>query len=154
MKIKNIFAIGLICLPLQAVTANTLLNDMQACQGLLQFVDNKLESAPAKYPAADVKAIRKGLKQYNAFIQKDIITPGLLKFSAGDKAKSKLLQDQVNDYKKTVIKAYQSRYPQPRLFTDQAMAINNCAKKSVPTGQALKDLEVALKTIIKLAQIP
>lgn len=153
MKLKSIFALGLVCMPLNAINAGSLINEMQGCQGLLQFVDSKLKAAPAKYSAKDVASVRKGLQQYNAFIQKEVVTPSLLQYNGGDKAKADLMQKQVNAYKDTVIKSYQSRYPQPRLFTDQAMAINNCTKKIVPKGQALEDLKVALQTMVKLAQM-
>ena len=46
-----------------------------------------------------------------------------------------------------------TRYPQNRLFSDYAIAINNCAKKSVPSGQELEDLKAALNTMLKLAEL-
>lgn len=128
------------------------INDMQGCQAVIQFVDNKLDVAPASYPADDVKAIRLGLKQYDDYIKKEIVTPGLLKFNAGDANKANAMQEQVDTYKQSVVGAMNSRYQENRLYSDFAVSINNCAKQAVPSGQALENLKTALNTIIKLAQ--
>jgi len=129
------------------------INDMQTCQGLLDFIDTKLNSAPAKYPAADVAKVKKGLKGYNQYIQAKIVTPGLLKFNGGDRTKANAMQKQVDAYKLSLVKGYQQRYPQNRLFTDHAIGVNNCAKKAVPAGQALTDLKIALNTMVNLAKM-
>lgn len=129
------------------------INDMQGCQGLLDFVDGKLSSAPSKYPVSDVKAIRLGLKQYNNYIQKEIVSPGLIKFNGGDLSKANAMQKQVDAYKLTLVNAYNTRYHQNRLFIDHAVAVNNCAKKAVPSGLALENLKFALQTMIKLAKM-
>ena len=128
------------------------INDMQSCQALLDFVDVKLKDSSASYPTADIKAIRNGLEQYNAFIQDTIITPGLLQYNAGDATKANDMQKQVDAYKLTLVNALNARYPDKRVYTDHAVAINNCAMKAVPSGEALEDLKVALTTLLKLAQ--
>ena len=65
---------------------------MQSCQGLIDFLDNKLASAPEKYAKSDVDNVRKGLEGYNQYIQSDIVTPGLLKFNGGDATKADAMQ--------------------------------------------------------------
>jgi hypothetical protein len=130
-----------------------LINDMQSCQGLIDFIDSKLDSAPAKYEKGDVKKVRKGLDGYNQYIQREIVEPGLLKFNGGDEAKAGAMQKQVDAYKQTLVKQYEARYPQNRLFTDHAVAVNNCAKKAVPSGQDLEALKVALNTMVELAKM-
>jgi hypothetical protein len=153
MKLKALtFALALSITP-QLSTAAPSINEMQGCQGVLDFIDTKLSAAPAKYAAADVQNIRKGLKAYNQYIQKSIVSPGLLSYTGNDKAKADALQVQVDAYKKTIVDSLNKRYPQNRLFTDHAVSINNCAKQAVPTGQALEDLKVALHTIVKLAKM-
>jgi len=153
MRLKNLgFALFLTITPQLAMSAPSI-NDMQGCQGILDFVDKKLNTAPAKYPATDVQNIRKGLKGYNQYIQKDIVSPGLLTFTGGDKTKAIDLQKQIDAYKKTIVDSMMKRFPQNRLFSDHAISINNCAQQAVPSGQALEDLKVALHTIIKLAKM-
>ena len=151
--IKNC-AIGTILLltPLLS-SANSSINEMQSCQGLLDFIEEKLDSAPAKYPDADVSKIRDGLDGYNNYIQTEIITPGLLAFNSGDASKARGMQQQIDTYKKSLVNTFQSRYPENRIYTDQAVAVNNCAKKAVPSGQALKELTEALNTMVKLAKM-
>ncbi|PLY06086.1 MAG: hypothetical protein C0625_10670 [Arcobacter sp.] len=146
--LSSIFCI--LSLPLLATPS---INDMQSCQGLLDFIDGKLSSAPAKYSSNDVKTIRNGLKQYNDYIQKEIVTPGLIKFNGGDTTKANAMQKQVDIYKLALVNGYKTRYPQNRLFIDHAVAVNNCAKKAVPSGQALENLKAALNTMIKLAKM-
>ena len=153
MKLKTFTLALLLSAAPQISMAAPSINDMQGCQGVLDFVDKKLNPAPSKYPPSDVQNIRKGLKAYNQYIQKDIVSPGLLSFTKGDKAKAAALQKQVDDYKKTVVANLMKRYPQQRLFSDHAISINDCAKQAVPSGQALEDLKVALHTIIKLAKM-
>ena len=153
MRLKKLTLATLLCaLPQLSISAPSI-NEMQSCQALLDFVDSKLESAPAKYDAQQVAKVRKGLQGYNQFIQTTIVTPGLLKFNQGDKTKADLMQTQVDAYKKNLVTNFQKRYPQNRLFTDQAIDVNNCAKKAVPSGQALEDLKKSLNIMIKLAQL-
>ncbi|MEE9309707.1 MAG: hypothetical protein V3U64_01680 [Cocleimonas sp.] len=149
---KMIFSIAIIISSTQVATAKPNINDMQGCQGIIDFVDGKLNPAPAKYNAADVKKIRHGLKIYNDFIQRTIVTPGLLQFNKGNAAKANAMQKQVNAYKAQVVRSYKKRYPQPRLFGDFAISLNNCAKQAVPKGANLSALKTALQTIIKLGK--
>jgi len=128
------------------------INDMQGCQAVIDFVDAKLDAVGDKYDASDVKIVRTGLDAYNAYIQSEIVTPGLLEFNSGDKGKADAMQAQVDAYKTTVTNAYSAKYPQNRLFTDHAVAINECAKKAVPAGGDLEALKAALTKMVELAK--
>ncbi|KXJ53200.1 hypothetical protein [Neptuniibacter pectenicola] len=134
-------------------TAAPSVNDMQQCQGIIDFVEYKLDNAPEKYPQADIKAVRVGLEGYDNFIQQEIVSPGLLKFNGGDATKAEAMQQQVDAYKLTIVNNFKKRYKDTRFYTDFAVAINECGKKSVPSGQALEDLKVALNTLVKLAKM-
>ncbi len=149
---KIIFSVAIIFTSTQIATAKPNINDMQGCQGIIDFVDGKLNPAPAKYNATDVKKIRHGLKIYNDFIQRTIVTPGLLQFNKGNAAKANAMQKQVDVYKAQIVRNYKKRYPQPRLFGDFAISINDCAKQAVPKGANLNALKTALETIIKLGK--
>jgi len=133
--------------------AARLINDMQSCQALIGFIDSKLDASPAKYSDDAIAKVRKGLHGYNQYIQTEIVTPGLLKFNGGNKAKASAMQKQVDGYKQSVLKAYEKRYPQNSLLMDHAVALNNCAKKAVPKGQALADLKISLQSIVELSKI-
>lgn len=137
----------------QTALAAPSINDMQGCQALLNFVDGKLDPAPAKYNAADVKIVRTGFAAYDAYIQKEIVTPGLLKFNGGDQAKADAMQVQVDTYKAAVVNSYNKQYPQDRLFMDHAIAVNNCAKQAVPAGSDLQALKDALNKMVVLAKL-
>ena len=130
-----------------------LINEMQSCQALIDFVDIKLDSAPSNYDKDDVKKVRKGLGSYNQYIQREIVSPGLLEFNSGDEDKANQMQQQVDTYKTSLVKQLEARYPKNRLFTDHAIAINNCANKSVPSGGELEELKEALNLMVKLAKI-
>lgn len=145
--------VGLLLIFSKSPMAAGLINDMQSCQALIDFVDNKLDSGPSNYDKGDVKKVRTGLESYNQYIQREIVSPGLLQFNNGDKAKANQMQKQIDTYKKTLVKQFEARYPQNRLFTDQAIAVNNCAKKAVPSGQELEELKEALNLMVKLAKI-
>ena len=150
---KKILIVGLLLAWSQSILAASLINEMQSCQALIDFVDNKLDSAPSNYVKADVQKVRKGLRAYHQYIQNQIVSPGLLEFNGGDKDKANQMQTQVDAYKETLVKQLNVRYPETRLFTDHAVALNNCAKKSVPSGKDLDDLKEALNVMVKLAQI-
>ncbi len=60
MNLKKMMVAVLLSGSAQVSLAAPSLNDMQSCQGVLQFVDTKLAEAPAKYPAEDVQKVRKG----------------------------------------------------------------------------------------------
>ncbi|WP_072680982.1 hypothetical protein [Arcobacter sp. LA11] len=150
-KVTLTISLGLLLsIPLQAAPS---INDMQSCQGLLDFIDKKLDKAPAKYSTEDIKNIREGLKGYNEYIQEEIVTPGLIKFNNGDSSKASMMQKQVDMYKLSLVNAYEKKYPANRLYTDYAVAVNNCAKKAVPKGASLEKLKISLNTIIKLAKM-
>lgn len=161
MNISNIIKRGFATLTLLGLTATMAqtanaapsINDMQGCQAILNFIDGKLDPAPAKYNAADVKIVRSGLSAYNAYIQKEIVTPGLLKFNGGDKAKAKTMQAQVDAYKASVVQGYNARYPQDRLFMDHAISVNDCAKQAVPAGADLQALKDALGKMVELSKL-
>jgi hypothetical protein len=151
--LKKTIITALLFITPQLSMAAGLANDMQVCQGLIDFIDGKLVSPPEKYAASDVKKIRQGLAAYNEYIQSEIVTPELLAFTGGNMAKANAMQKQVNKYKATLASQFEARYPQNRLFTDQAVAVNHCAKKSAPSGHALEALKTALNTMVTLAKL-
>ncbi|WP_299197516.1 hypothetical protein [uncultured Amphritea sp.] len=152
MRLNKVMVMALLIVTSPLTLAAGLINDMQSCQGLIEFIDKKLDSAPANYGKSEINNVRKGLDGYNDYIQSEIVEPGLLQYSNGDNAKADAMQKQVDAYKQTVVKQLNARYPDNRLFTDHAVAINNCAKQAVPAGQPLEDLKGAVNAMIKLAQ--
>jgi len=153
MTLKTLILVACLIGYSQLSTAGRLINDMQSCQALIKFIDSKLDVSPAGYSKSAIAKVRKGLHGYNQYIQTEIITPGLLKFNGGDKTKASDMQKQVNGYKQSVLKAYETRYPQNSLLMDHAVALNNCAKKAVPKGRALADLKISLQSIVELSKI-
>ena len=153
MNIKSaLVSAALLFTPLVSV-ASPSVNDMQQCQGLLDFLDHRLASTPAEYSVSDVVKVRKGLASYNEYIQWEIVSPGLLAFSGGNRTKAQELQNQVDAFKESIVQAYQTRYSGSHLYTDHAVAVNNCAKKAVPSGPALEELKQAVETMVKLARM-
>lgn len=145
-------ALALFAFYSSTIDAKASINDMQGCQALIEFVENKLDPKPDNYSEQEVVTVLKGLNAYDEYIQKEIVSPGLLQFNGNDQAKADAMQKQVDAYKAQLVKAYDKRYPQPKLFTDQAVALNECAKKAVPSGEALEDLKASLQMIIALAR--
>ncbi len=143
-----VLALGILSM---SAPAKPSVNEMQACQALINFIEQKLEPKPEQYTVEEVSTVLKGIKAYDNYIQQEIVTPGLLQFNGNDKAKADAMQKQVDAYKAQLSKAYQSRYPQPRLFSDHAVALNECAKKAVPSGKNLEDLKASLQMILSLA---
>jgi len=129
------------------------INDMQSCQGVLDFVESQLDSVGSKYSSDDISTIREGVMAYDDYIQKTIVTPGLLEFNGGDSGKAAAMQKQVDAYKLTLVNGFKAKYPENRLYTDQAVAINNCAQKAVPSGDDLESLKAALNKIVELAKL-
>ncbi|GLS90188.1 hypothetical protein GCM10007916_12550 [Psychromonas marina] len=150
---KKILIIGLLLVVSKSSLAAGLINEMQSCQALIEFIDNKLAVAPSNYDQEDVQKVRKGLGTYDQYIQRQIVSPGLLEFNGGDKDKANQMQTQVDTYKNTLVKQLETRYPQNRLFMDHAIAVNNCAKQAVPSGGELDELKEALNLMVKLAKI-
>lgn len=138
-------------LPVSTISlGNTLINDMQACQALNQFVINKLEASVSPYTAEKVGRVTKGLKMYNEFIQDEIVSPGLLKFNGGDKARTDVMQQQVDAYKAKLISGLASRYSTNKMLTDYAVSINNCTQKARPKGETLEALKVSVTSLMEL----
>ncbi len=153
MKLRKILVLALALAVPQLSQAAGLVNDMQSCQGLIDFIDTKLDSAPSHYSEEKVAKVREGLAGYSQYIQREIVTPGLLQATGGDQAKADAFQEQVNAYRSKLSKGYQARFPQERLFMDHAIAVNNCAKMAVPSGQELEALKDALNTMVELARL-
>ena len=133
-----------------AAFAGPSVNDMQGCQALIDFMDAKLAAAPDKYDGGDIETAREGLKVYNAFIQNDIVTPGLLESNGDDAAKAKAMQTQANDYKNTVIAGYKKKYTDDKLYTDWTMSLNGCANKARPQGDDLIALKAGFDALLRL----
>jgi len=129
------------------------INDMQGCQAVIEFVEQKLASPPEKYAKEQVNTVLTGLNTYNTYIQSEIVSPGLLTFNGGDQAKANAMQVQIDSYKDSLVSNLNARFPENRLYTDQAMTINQCAQKAVPTGEALNKLKEALQMMVVLAQM-
>lgn len=151
---KKIMFVLVVSVLSSATHASTLLNSMQGCQAVIAFINDKLDNAPAAYAVADVSVIKQGLNSYDAFIQSNVMDPGLLKFNNGDKQKAQAMQLQVDEYKKQIQGTYAKSYQHNRMLTDYAMTMNNCAKKAAPKGDELDALKKSLETIIKLARQP
>lgn len=126
-------------------------NDVQQCQAVLDFTVERINSVK-KYTKADQKTVTSALNTYNAFLQSEHVDPGLLEFTKGDKAAAKEYQTQIDAYKKTLISALKSRHPQAQIFTDQAVAINNCYTAAPMGDDKTPMMKTALETIIKLAK--
>lgn len=158
MNIKWKFASAImlaagLAIPAQANNAQ-LVNQMQSCLAVIDFVDARLTPAPSHYPQTDVATVKRGLSGYKAHIQNNIVTPGLEAFAQGDKAKLEQYQTMFKQTQDGYIASLNKRYPQKRIFTDQAIAINNCAKQTVPKdAKKLEALKQALQTIIVLAKL-
>jgi len=152
MKFKTILLGASLCLiSVSSAFAKPSVNDVQQCQAVIDFTIERVESVKA-YDKADVKTVTTGLKQYNAFLQSEHIDPGLLEFTKGDTAAAKDFQKQIDAYKVQIVAAFKARHPQARIFTDQAVAINNCYSKA-PMGDDKTDMmKSSLETIIKLAK--
>ena len=130
-----------------------LINDMQGCQAINQFVIDKFERGD--FPNSDGKAdtVVNGLKMYNQYIQQEIITPGLLKFNGGDTAKADAMQKQVDQYKARLALSHEKTYPTNIVVQGIVYAINDCTKKAVPGEKGLKALKSSLSILIGLANI-
>lgn len=135
----------------QTSAAQPSINEMQTCQGLLNFVSLKLENLPSTYEEDDLAIIEKGLSAYDKYIQNVFVSPGLLKFSGGNKSKASTLQKQVDTYKNSIVKSYQNQYPYNKLSMDFAQFINKCTKKAMPKGNDLAILKASLFKMVELA---
>lgn len=128
---------------------------MQSCQGLIQFLQEKIESLPSSNNNGEhIANASKALSIYDNYIQETIVTPGLLQFNSGDKQKAKAMQTQVDAYKNSLVDNLQKRYPEKRLYTDHVISVNECTKKSVPSGNALETLKQGLQSLLYLAKNP
>lgn len=145
LQIKLITVLFLVTLS-QLSNADRMLNDMQSCQALLQYIEQEVERSD-DYSGAKQEGVIKGLKGYNQFLQNEVITPGLIKFYQGDKSKAAETQLQVNDYKNNLVAQLQKRFKSQGIVMDNLVELNNCTKKIVPKGQALNDLKKSFSLI-------
>lgn len=123
---------------------------MQSCQGLIDFLHVKLKASTDRYSSGDIKAVSQGLNVYNTFIQRDVVTPGLLKYSKGDKAQAQSLQDQVDAFRASIVKNYSVRFPENKLYMDFVVALNNCTKDAAPRGDELETLKASMMKMVEL----
>jgi len=126
-------------------------NQAQECQAVLDFTIERVESVK-KYDTADVKTVTKGLRAYNAFLQSEHVTPGLLEFTQGDKAAAADFQKQIDVYKAKIVQSLKAKHPQERIFTDQAVAINNCYNSAPMGDDKLKMMTDSVQGLVALAK--
>ena len=148
MKTATYLALGAFITLSQPAMAEPSINNMQGCQALIDFLNTKLEQT--SYDSSDVAKVQDGLNAYDSYIQNEIVTPGLLKFSNGDQGKASKLQEQVDAYKSQVVAGYNKRYPQNRLFMDHVVALNNCTQQAVPQGADLEALKASMETMVAI----
>ena len=129
-----ILSLSIIILSSGAAFAATTINDMQACQGYLDFVDNKLDDLKETYSAEDLNTIRTGLVNYNQYIQQTIITPGLLEFTGNDAQKASETQLQIDAYKTHISESLKQKYQDDKMVVDYAVVFNSCS--TFPSGMA------------------
>jgi len=126
-------------------------NQAQECQALLDFTIERVESVQ-KYDAAKVEVVAKGLRAYEAFLQNDYVTPGLLEFTNGDQKAATDYQKQIDVYKSQIINGLKAKHPQNRIFTDQAVAINNCYTAAPMGNDKLQMMTDSVKGLVALAK--
>lgn len=87
-----LLALSLTCLVTTSAQAKMNLNQAQECQAVLDFTIDRVE-AVKKYDPAQVKTATKGLKAYEAFLQNEYVTPGLLEFTKGIKMRRQTIKN-------------------------------------------------------------
>ena len=149
---KSIFgATILISLASLNAHAKMSVNKAQECQAVLDFTIERVESVK-KYDKADVKTVTKGLRSYDAFLQTEHVTPGLLEFTNGDKSAASDYQKQIDAYKAKIVQGLKAKHPQERIFTDQAVMINNCYTSAPMGDDKLQIMTEAVQGIVALAK--
>lgn len=150
--IKSIFgATFLIGVASLNAHAKMSVNKAQECQAVLDFTIERVESVK-KYDTTDVKTVTKGLRAYNAFLQTQHVTPGLLEFTKGDKAAAADYQKQIDAYKAKIVQGLKAKHPQERIFTDQAVAINNCYTSAPMGDDKLQMMTDAVQSLVALSK--
>lgn len=134
----------------QSTFAKASINDMQTCQGLIEFLKIKLKDSNEKYNTEDINNVLKGLNAYDKYIQNNIVSPDLIKFYQGDKNKANAAQKQIDIYKQSIVEKYQQRFPQKQLYMDLAISLNNCTQKAVPVGKDFDDLKISFTKLVEL----
>lgn len=151
MKRALILSAVLLALPVTASAQKPSLNVVQECQAVLDFTYARVGQVK-RYDKKDVKTVQKGVKAYNDFLQSEHITPGLLGLTGGDKKAAKGYQNQIGTYKAQVVLALSNKHMHNRIFTDQAIAIDNCYSKVPMDEKHMPMMKETLETIVKLAR--
>ncbi|WP_299772404.1 hypothetical protein [uncultured Pseudoteredinibacter sp.] len=136
----------------QVASARATISDMQSCQGLIDFLQIRVNSTSNRFQKTDINTILTGLEVYDRYIQNHIVTPGLLSFNQGDESKAETMQDKVDEYKKSLVKGYQQRFPENKLYMDFAVSLNNCAQKAVPQGAELEAFKSSILTLVNITK--
>lgn len=154
MKIRKIsLVIFMQSILISSLYAKPSINDMQSCQGVIDFINQKIDFASSKYSKKDVEIVHKGLNQYSDYLQSEVVTPGLLKHNGGDIKKSNDMQKEINKYRGLIVKELNGKYPTKRLYMDHIVMVNNCVKMVAPAGTTLNNLKTAFNTMIQLSKI-
>jgi len=154
MKIKKIsLALFVQFLFIGSSYAAPSINDMQSCQGVIDFINQKIDFSSSKYSKKDVEVVHKGLNQYSDYLQTEVINPGLLKHNGGDVKKSNDTQKMITTYRGSIVEELNGKYPTKRLYMDHIVMVNNCVKMVAPSGATLDNLKTAFNTMIQLSKI-
>ncbi|WP_417527697.1 hypothetical protein [Marinomonas shanghaiensis] len=146
-----IFILVLLCSPLSAANKVSI-NELNACQALVEFVDVKLDEFADHYAAQDIALVHKGLSAYRDFLQNDVITPMLLGMYGGNVDQAKLMQNLFDRQKVTFFRHLGERYSERKLFTEYAAAINDCTAYTRIRPDVAKSLNVAFDKMIVMAR--
>ncbi|MEP4052784.1 MAG: hypothetical protein ABJN22_11115 [Litorimonas sp.] len=153
MKLYASASLAILLVTASSLTAEAKMsvNQAQECQAVLDFTIERVESV-SKYNKADVETVTKGLRAYEAFLQSEHVTPGLLVFTKGDQKAAADYQIQIDAYKAQIVNGLKTKHPQDRVFTDQAVTINNCYTAAPMSDDKLRMMTDAVQGIVALAQ--
>ncbi|MEP3656045.1 MAG: hypothetical protein ABJO36_14210 [Litorimonas sp.] len=153
MKLYASASLAILLVTASSLTAEAKMsvNQAQECQAVLDFTIERVESV-GKYNKADVKTVTKGLRAYEAFLQSEHVTPALMVFTKGDQKAAADYQIQIDAYKAQIVNGLKAKHPQERIFTDQAVAINNCYTAAPMSDDKLQMMTDAVQGIVVLAK--
>lgn len=128
------------------LAADTSINRIHSCLALTGFVYTKVSSANETYSTEEIALIRKGLKSYGQYLDRDVIDPKLLKLYGGNASQANLMKKLFSRQQSSFTRHLTERYAESKFRTDYAMAIEEC---SVKTGSQ-SDVALALKKAIRV----
>lgn len=115
-----------------AAEARSMLNKVENCMGVIDYVQEQLETPKWRYVEEDVKTVQSGLSDYRKYLQYDLLGPAYLQKASGIEWGAKAYQKETDARVASIVKTNAEVFPGNKLRAVHASELYMCGGLILP----------------------